>query len=59
MCSREGLLDLENEKYVVSVSYVGRAQLLSAPAITVILKCPLEAKSSYLPCSCCYFYLEV
>ena len=27
MCSREGLLDLENEKYVVS--YLGRAQLLS------------------------------
>ena len=26
MCSREGLLDLENEKHVVS--YLGRAQLL-------------------------------
>ena len=26
MCSREGLLDLTNEKYVVS--YLGRAQLL-------------------------------
>ena len=29
MYSWEGLLDLENEKYVVSVFYLGRAQLLS------------------------------
>ena len=29
MCSREGLLDLKNEKYVVSIFYLGRAQLLS------------------------------
>ena len=28
MYSREGLLDLENEKYVVSVVYLGRAQPL-------------------------------
>ena len=33
LCSWEGLLDLENEKYVSSVFYVGRAQLLLPPAV--------------------------
>ena len=33
----------------------------SFPALTIIvlLKCPLETKSSYLPCSCGYFYLDM
>ena len=42
----------------LSTSYLGRAQFLSASGFTVIFKCPPEAKSSYLPCSCCYFYLK-
>ena len=37
----EGLLDLENEKYMVSlslISYAGRAQLLLSPAIIFMLE---------------------
>ena len=34
---------------------VSRTRFLSAPAVTVTFKCPQEAHSSYLPCSCCYF----
>ena len=37
MCSQEGLLDLENEEYVVS--HLGRAQLLLTPATIFILEC--------------------
>ena len=37
-CSQEGLLDLKNEKYVVSISYLGRTQLLLVPAIVFILE---------------------
>ena len=56
MCSQEGHLDLEDEKYVVFVSYLDRAL---ANAITVNLNCVSRGKASYLPCSCYYFYLEV
>ena len=56
MCNREGLLDPEDEKYVVFISYLDRAL---ANAITVPLNCLSRDKASYLPCSCYYFYLEV
>ena len=39
MYSQEGLLDLEKEKYVVSIFYLGRAQpLLLFPAFFFFLK---------------------
>ena len=41
MHSWEGLLDLKNEKYMVSlslISYTGRAQLLLSPAIIFMLE---------------------
>ena len=56
MCSQEGRLDLEDEKYVVFVSYLDRTL---ANAITINLNCLSRGKASYLPCSCYYFYLKV
>ena len=54
-----GLPDPKDEEFVTSWSfYPCRAWFLSAPAVTVIFKCSQEARSSYLPCSCCYFYLK-
>ena len=44
MCSQEGRLDLEDEKYVVFVSYLNRAL---ANAITVNLNCLSRGKASY------------
>ena len=38
MCRSGGLLDLKNEKYVVSIFYPSRTQLLLAPAIIFIMK---------------------
>ena len=39
MCSLEGLLDLKNEKYVVSLSFfASRMHLLLAPVIIVYLE---------------------
>ena len=40
---------------------IGVGLPFSFPALTIIvlLKHPLETKSRYLPCCCCYFYLDV
>ena len=40
---------------------IGVGLPFSFPALTIIVlvKHPLETKSRYLPCCCCYFYLDV
>ena len=58
----EGLLDLENEKYMVSlslISYTGRAQLLLSPAIIFMLEylfTGVKSSSVWSPYISCLIY---